>query len=865
MALGEENDFRLPSGVRPRRYELRLVPDLDASTFVGEERIKVDILEATTSIVLNAVELEIKSATIEQSAPTGDGSVANQLPVAVEFDEELEQATLTAPNLLEPGSYLLRIEFSGILNDKLCGFYRSTYLDESGAERVIATTQFEETDARRAFPCFDEPEMKAAFSITLDVKDGLFAVSNSSVLEEIELDDRTRRVVFADTIVMSTYLVAFVVGPLEATDPIVAEGVAIRVVHLPGKANLTGPAIECAAHALGFYRRYFGIDYPADKLDLVALPDFAAGAMENLGCVTFREAILLADPETTSRPELQRLAEVVEHEIAHMWFGDLVTMRWWNGIWLNEAFATFMSLLCLDDYRPEWNCFLGFARDKAGALLTDGLHTTRPIEFPVRHPDEAAAMFDVLTYEKGASVLWMLERYVGADTFRAGVRRYLAAHLYANTETTDLWDAIEEETADGAVRSLMDTWIFQGGYPLVEVTRSSGEVEIAQRRFAYLSPTPVDSAIGESWIVPLIYRVDGEIGRLALGTDTVQVSAGEAPIVVNAGAAGFYRVRYAPEILKQLTAQLNELEPGERYNLIADLWAIAVAGVGETADFFGVVGQLNTESEPDVWSIIISALAYLDRFCLEKDRPTLEEYTRQVLGPQLARIGWEPRDGEGERVPLLRSSLIGALGNIGEDEAVIAKARELFVADHERHESVDPDLYGTVLGVVTAHATRAEFDQILDRYRAPESPMDQVRHLNCLVSLRDAKFAAEVREMCRGEVRSQNAPYLLSGMLRSREVGVDTWTFVKENFSEFEERFPANSIHRMLDGVSGLIEIDEHGAAPIAAEVRAFCDEHIDEARRRLVGQSLERLDINVAFAKRTRTHLADLLNGQGA
>jgi puromycin-sensitive aminopeptidase len=861
-----EPEFRLPGNTLPRRYAIRLTPDLEAATFTGEEHVEIEISSATNTIVLNALELSIEHATISNGWPGEDVAQAEDdfLYLQAGLDEATEFLYLEAPSELAPGHYTLHIAFAGVLNDRLCGFYKSTYRDDDDVEHVIATTQFEETDARRAFPCFDEPAMKAVFSITLDVPDGLFAVSNSSEIAAEPLAGGGRRVTFADTIVMSTYIVAFVVGPLTATEPVLADGVAIRVVHIPGKENLTAPAIECAAHALSFYSNYFGIPYPSDKLDLVALPDFAAGAMENLGCVTFREAVLLADPAMTSRPELQRIAEVVEHEIAHMWFGDLVTMRWWNGIWLNEAFATFMALLCQDSYRPEWNCFIGFSRDKGGALAVDGLHATRPIEVPVKRPEEAAAMFDVLTYEKGAGVLWMLERYVGAETFRNGVRRYLAAHLNANTETTDLWDAIEAEAPADQIRAVMDSWIFQGGYPVIDAAPSGGEhLVLTQAPFAYLpsDPAPEDSAIGDSWLIPALYRSPGQAEqRVLIGAEPSVIAREGTAVVVNSGAAGFYRVNYDSELLAPLIADLALLEPGERYGLIADLWALALAGRGALANFFAVINHLADEDEADVWSVVIGALGLCDRVIKEENRPLLASFVRQVLQPQLERVGWTAASGEAEKVPLLRSSLVSALGTIGEDEAVISQARELFAKDHERGESIDADLATAVLTVVSSHATRGEFEQILTRMRHPLSPIDENRHLNCLPAVTDPGLAAEVLELCTGEIRTQNAPYLLGAMLRSRAVGALTWPFIQEHFADFAERFPANSIHRMLDGVTGLIAVDPGDGVPTPEVIRAFCVANVEPARLRLVGQSLERLSVNTAFAARSQQALAALL-----
>ena len=415
---------------------LHLTPDLAAATFAGEVRIEVDMTAAVSEVVLHAAELDISLARLETP---GAGPVS----AAVHMDESDERVTLALSSPVGPGPATITLAFTGILNDKLHGIYRSVFTDDDGAEHVLATTQFEATDARRAFPCFDEPDRKAVFSVTLDVPAGLAAYSNGPVTGEEPLAAGARRVHFADTMPMSTYLVAFVVGPLVATDPVDVRGTPVRIVHAPGKEALTAYALQVAAHALEYFSDWFGIAYPAQKLDLLAIPDFAFGAMENLGCVTFREALLLVDPSRASRLELERVADVISHEIAHMWFGDLVTMRWWEGIWLNEAFATLMELLCVDAFRPDWQRWVSFGMERDAAMATDALHATRPVEYPVGPPEEAQGMFDVLTYQKGAGVLRMLERYLGADTFRDGVRAYLNAHRFGNTETADLWSAIE--------------------------------------------------------------------------------------------------------------------------------------------------------------------------------------------------------------------------------------------------------------------------------------------------------------------------------------------------------------------------------------------------------------------------------------
>ncbi len=477
--------YRLPRTVVPTRYDLRLEPDLANATFAGRVEIAVTIHDAVEEIVLNAAELRIAKASIENSA-------VNRTTAVVTLEEDTERCQLRFDQPLAPGQWRLTLAFSGVLNDKLRGFYRSTYKNQAGETRTLAATQFEATDARRAFPCWDEPAFKAVFSSTLIISPELQVVSNTAVADE-RIENGKKVVRFADTIPMSTYLVAYIVGDLEATGPTMIGKTPLRVWCVPGKKQLTRFGQAIGAFSLGFYEEYYGRKYPGDKIDLVSIPDFAAGAMENLGAITFRETALLVDEATATHAERERVADVVAHENAHMWFGDLVTMSWWNGLWLNEAFATFMEMLAVDAWKPEWRRWTTFGVSRSSALSVDGLRSTRPIEFPVEAPKDADAMFDVLTYEKGASVLRMLEQYIGPTVFRDGVRRYLERHAFGNTETADLWRALGE-ASELPIPEVMDGWIFHPGYPLIDVEKTAeGRVVRRQRRFLYLgdeSPSP---------------------------------------------------------------------------------------------------------------------------------------------------------------------------------------------------------------------------------------------------------------------------------------------------------------------------------------------------------------------------------------
>jgi puromycin-sensitive aminopeptidase len=834
----------------PHRYELRFEPDLAAATFAGEESVAIEIPEPVSEIVLNAIELEIDEAWVE----LGD----HRLEVTgIDYDEDAERATLTLDGAVS-GTATLHTRFRGTLNDKLHGFYRSTFTDAEGHEQVIATTQFEATDARRAFPCWDEPDIKAVFAITLVVDDGMMGVSNAGELSTATLDDGRRAITFADTMKMSTYLVAFVVGPLEATDPVDVDGKPLRIVCPPGKTHLTAFALEIGAFALRYMAEYFAIVYPGDKLDLVAIPDFAFGAMENLGCVTFRETLLLVDPKTITQAETQNVVDVIAHEIAHMWFGDLVTMKWWNGIWLNEAFATFMETKCADAFRPAWDRWTDFGLSRSGAFDTDSLSATRPVEYPVLSPQEAEGMFDVLTYEKGASVVWMLEQYLGAEAFRDGLRLYMATHQFANTETTDLWDAIESATGE-PVRRIMDSWIFQGGYPVISVdARADGKVlHLTQDRFIYED----DGSDASRWAVPLIvsHGANGakQITKLLLdGTDLeIDLTAPVEWVQANTRATGFFRVRYSPELLAALTDRaLHELTPLERYVLVDDAWASVLAGTAEAAAFVSLARSFADETEVAVWKRLVSGLDALDSVLEVRPAEQLRSVVRELIGPALARMPAEPADDEPARTRELRGVLLRALGTIGRDVTAIERARALFQR-HINGDDVDPELAVAALGVVATFGDEEVFDTILERFRSASTPQEMQRHLFALAEFEDPKLFERTLELSTsGEVRTQNAPYLLRNALHNRANGAAAWEHIRRSWDLINERFPSNSIVRMLEGVRAISKPEA------AADVKGFLAEHPIAQSVKTVEQHLERMEVNVRLRAREADRLAAAL-----
>ena len=854
MPDASSNPHRLPSSVVPSHYRIHLEPDLKVATFSGSVEIEVEVEQATDNIQINSAELEISSA-----------SVLDAVGVTIEtsevkHDEDMERVTLSFDSELSSGPYTIVAEFTGVLNDQLRGFYKSVFTDDDGVEHTIATTQFESTSARRAFPCFDEPAFKASYGVTLVVPEGEFAVSNGPTVSERDLGDGRKEILFEDTMVMSTYLVAFIVGPFEATDPVDVDGVPLRIVHPIGKGHLTDYALESGAFALKFFTEYYGIPYPGHKLDMVAVPDFAFGAMENLGCITYREVLLLVDKSLSTEPELLRVADVIAHEIAHMWFGDLVTMEWWNGIWLNEAFATFMATMSSDRFNSEWGRWNQFSLERSMAFDVDSLANTRPIEVEVNSPEDAEAMFDLLTYEKGGSVLRMLEQYLGADEFKDGISYYLNKHKYGNTETNDLWDAIEHVTQQPA-RRIMDSWIFQKGYPLVSASISddSSTITLSQDRFLYTEGEEADTTV---WSVPVVMKVGTDSGvaevRYLLEERSAEIKL-ESPAVwasANAGGSGFFRARYSPEMLKALSSSMFEnLTPIERYGLVDDTWSSVMAGRTSATDFLDFARSFQYETDLDVWTVLSGCLASLAKLVDGEAEQQYKAAVCDLAQPALDRLGWEPSDGDSSRDLELRGLFIRLLANIGDDELAVKNAFDLHDSYLNDAGSVEPNVAAAAAGVVALKGDSAQYEVFLKKYQNPSTPQEERRYQSALSAFQGQNEMKRTLAMALdGTVRTQDAPYLLAVCVRNKEQGFLAWEFIKDNWDKINEDFPSNSIVRMLSGVTSLSGPGQ------ADDVISFFDDHEVPQGHLTLQQTLEKLRVNVALRDRESGRFASSL-----
>ena len=843
-----DDSYRLPRHVLPVRYELRLEPDLARASFHGDVTITLSVAQPTDVIVCNALELTIETAVFEDD----DGG---RQSASIALDEPLQRCRLTVGHPLTTGQWRLHLTFRGTLNDKLRGFYRSTYKDRNGAVQSLAATQFEATDARRAFPCWDEPDFKAVFSTTLVIEPDLTAISNSAILSETQ--EVGKKVVrFAETMKMSTYLVAFVVGRMEASNPTSVGKTMLRLWTVPGKRHLTGFGQEIATASLQFFERYYGIPYPGDKLDLLAIPDFASGAMENLGAITFRETALLVDPQGATHGELERVADVVAHENAHMWFGDLVTMSWWNGLWLNEAFATFMEMLAVDAWKPEWKRWDTFGVSRAAALSVDGLHSTRPIEYAVRAPKDADAMFDVLTYEKGASVLRMLEQHIGPTVFRDGVRDYLRTHAYGNADTKDLWISLGK-AAQQEVPDLMDGWIYQPGYPLVSVELNErSHLVLKQQRFAYL-PNPASGV----WHVPVQLRLligeKTDTRRLLLtrAEERLTCPEGTRYVVVNEGGHGFYRVHYGPLLLQRLLEGVDTLAPIERFNLVNDAWASTLAGLLPLPAYLDLTGRFTGERDKNVWAVLIDSFGFLNRIIDPSHRPLLEAFVRARMGPATAAVGWTAQPGESELTRQLRSELIGALGRLGNDPETQARAADFYATARKDPATVDPNLLPALVSILAFTGDAVRYDEFTERFKTAATPQEERRYLFALAMFRQhALLDRTLAKTLDGQIRVQDAPFMVSAVMSNVYGGELGWRFMKTNWDVLDRRFPKQGLRRMCGGITALCKPE------LEQDVRQFFDGRKIDLGGKTLDQYLEQLRIGVSFRERYGASLREYL-----
>jgi aminopeptidase N len=725
---------KLPKTVVPSAYRIDLKPNLDSLAFTGTEEVDIAVAKPTDSITLNSNGLTIKEVALK------DGTKAT-----VAIDEKAQTATFHFPHALPAGTHTLSIAYSGPITAQPSGLYYNDY-EVAGARKRMLVTQFEATDARRMFPGWDEPAFKATYSLSVTLPATFRAISNTPVAHEEPAGAGTKMVTFGTTPKMSSYLVVLVAGELDRINATAAE-TDIGVDTVAGKVEQGRYGLDAATKILPYYNDYFGVKYPLPKLDLIAIPgNFAAGAMENWGGITYIDNDLLFDPATSSEGTKQAIFDVVAHEMAHQWSGDLVTMAWWDNIWLNEGFASWMASKASDHFNPTWKVWLRSHAETNVAMDEDARRTTHPIQQAIKDESEADSAFDSITYLKGQAFIRMIETYLGEDTFRDGMRRYMAAHAYSNSTTADLWAALEAASGK-PVKQIAAGFTEQPGIPLVEVkTACAGgqtTATLTQGRFTINDP----KAAKLTWQVPVSIGLAGDAAPQAVllgGTpQTVKFAGCGKPVKANIGDVGYYRVQYDDANLKALSAGYKQMAAADRVNLLGDVWAMAEAGRETPDKFLELTKQLNGETELVVWTQVLGSLREIDD--LERgaaDRPAFRAYARGLLNPVLAQVGWDAKPNDTPDVVLLRSSLIRTLGRF-EDPAVVAEARKRFAAFVADQSTLSPSLQDAVLSVVGYSADKTIYDQLHALGRNAKSTETLLRYYNALGGAHDPALIAE--------------------------------------------------------------------------------------------------------------------------
>jgi len=849
LSLSLGKNFRLPRTVLPKAYRAELAVDLQHDSFEGTVAIDVALSGPAAQVHLHAVGLTVTAARAEVAGASHDARA--------ETDEESETVTLTFPAPLPAGTATLHLSWSGRFSPGLRGLYRAGR---------IAVTQFEAADARRVFPCFDEPAFKATWELTLrDVPAGVTALSNGSVAEETADASGKRRIRFKPTPVLSSYLIALALGELVSSEPRIASNVPVRTWAVPAKLGLTGFAQEAAAAALPRLESYFGLPYPFGKLDQLGIPDFEAGAMENAGCITFREVALLLDPATAPLAVQKRVAEVITHELAHQWFGNLVTMVWWDDLWLNEAFATWMAFKIVAEWRPEWRIWMDFEVAKGSALVLDAMQSAHPIRAEIQNAEEAGESFDAITYEKGGAVLRMIEGYLGEEKFREGIRLYMRRHREANATADDLWGALGEASGEPIVE-LANGWIRRTGYPLVSVTLGAqgGQptLSLQQRRF-FSDPTAKESGPATRWLIPMVVRYRDDEGlkeqRVLFGDETAQVTLTAARgnvrfLEANAGAVGFYRCRYDGALLDQLghaIATSSDVAPIERMALVSDQWALVRAGAGTVGAFLDLMKAMAGESDPFVLDEVIGRLSLLEsRHVADADRGAFQKVVGRLFAASAGPLGWQAPSGaaEADDTRLRRAALLRALVIVAREPGAVAEA-ETRALKHIAASPMplDPNLLDLAITAAARNADGERFDDFARRATTELDPASKRRFLHALARVEGAPVVERaVAAAMTDLVPMQDFTSYLSVLLSNRATREEAWRLIRDRWSEVHAKADSPMLLRRLIESLGALPERRH-----LEEVEAFLVAHPIAAAKQATSQTLERMRMDAALRER--------------
>ncbi|MSQ23927.1 MAG: M1 family peptidase [Chloroflexi bacterium] len=850
MTAIDARDFRLTKSVKPRRYAISLQLDLDSWKSTGREQIDLDVDQPTREIVLHSDELDISAARLDSGLAMS----------GVTYEPESQTATLRFGQEISAGSHVLEIEWSGPIREALRGLYRSTH----GGVRYAAT-QFEATDARRAFPCFDEPEFKARFALELIHDASLVPIANEGIASSEPMSGGKVRTRFNETPPISTYLVAFTVGPYESTAPATtATGLEVRVWLPNGLASQGTYARDAHVRSVQWLENYTGIPYPYGKLDGIGLPDFEAGAMENPGAITYRTTLVAADPATAATAAYKRIYSVVSHELTHMWWGDLVTMAWWNDLWLNESFASHVGEKCTDALNPEWGYRRDIVSQATSAFNLDQLVSTHPISMEVRNADQASERFDAITYQKGMAVLRMIESFIGEKEFQDGVHIYLTRHAEGNATADDFWRALDESSHRDVSR-IANAWIKEPGHPLVRLSATSDgqgglTVDLTQSRFF---ADPAVAPTEQRWLVPLVLKYGTASGmreeRALLEGDRSSIHLPAAQWVYpNAGGRGFYRYALDDGALGILASHARELDPEERLMLIDNQWALTRAGKASLSQLLALIGGLRGERDREVLSAIADPLSWLSTHAVSDAlRARFGKLVEEIYQPVLNELGWEVRSTDAMEEKEKRALVLSMLGRTAAVPAVREEARRRIMTHLDGSKPLDPDIASALAGSAAANGDQGLYEQYVSRMKqmADGDPQEEARFRNALVAFEDQALVRKTAEACFSDmIRTQDRGLLLFALLGSRHGRRTVWPIVREHWDTGVATLDRGGKHRIINALGQLTPRD------LEAEATTWLREKESPDSAETTAQTLERLRLGADAAERLSRELPDAL-----
>lgn len=853
---------RLFGQFQPKHYLLDIYLDPTVSKFGGTVIVNGQKSgRPSQRLTLHQNGLKIKKAVITKHDKKGDTEVTVD---RVNSHNSFDEVRLHTKDIMYPGHYTVRLEFEGIITKQMNGLYPSFFKQE-GEEKVLFATQFESHHAREVFPCIDEPEAKATFQLTLTAPKGLTVISNTPI-EKQHTEHENHVTKFEITPHMSTYLLAFVCGELENKESKTKSGTIVRTYATHDNVEFTDFALDVAVKCLEYFEDYFGIPYPLEKCDLIALPDFASGAMENWGCITFREQALLLDPKNSSLSTKQYVALVVAHELAHQWFGNLVTMRWWTDLWLNEGFASWIEYLAIDNLFPDWDVWTQFIVDEQQqALKLDALENTHPIEVEVNHPDEIRTIFDTISYGKGASVIHMLHQYLGPEDFKNGLRQYLETHKFSNTDTVDLWTSLEEVSGK-PVRQFMHAWTATPGFPLVVVTVNDKGVELTQQRF-YTNPHH-DDLPDQTWPVPLLHHKAGYPATLSAQNEHYDRSAPEA-FKLNLGQSGFYRSTYNATHLQHLGSLIDKgkLSAADRLGLLNDLFEASKAGLTDTTIALHFLKHFHNEEEYPVWDSIASAIGNM-RLVMDDGqlRDAMKPYVRDLVSKQLERLGWDAPTTEPHFDKLLRPIILG-LAASADEPSIVKHCLKLFdrISQTEdvvsqlrvtasntlvkRGVDIDPDLRGTVFGTVARLGGEPEFEKLVKLHHESKLTEEKTTLAAAITGFEQPKLYKQALDLIDSkEVRMQDVSYWVAYSFLNRFARRETWRWLKDNWKWLEKNFGSDLSFYRMPIYAARVFSDES----FTEEYKEFFLPKMSPGLERSYKQGLEMIEWQSAWKKRS-------------